>query len=77
MKKNLSILSIAAILFFSANTAMAEKSGPGTPPTEPQPGDTPIGGGAPIGSGSMILFTLAAAYGVRKLYNSKKEDLEE
>ncbi|MBC8320128.1 MAG: hypothetical protein H8E34_05335 [Bacteroidetes bacterium] len=40
-------------------------------------GDAGAGGGAPIGSGLLILLGLAAAYGGTKLYQIKKEDLEE
>jgi hypothetical protein len=35
------------------------------------------GGGAPIGSGLSILLGLVAAYGGKKLYDYKKEKLEE
>lgn len=35
------------------------------------------GGGAPIGGGLIILLGLGAAYGGRKLYQLRKETLEE
>ena len=35
------------------------------------------GGGAPIGGGLFILLGLATAYGGRKLYQMRKENLEE
>ena len=50
---------------------------PGEPPSGPGTGDEPIGGAAPIGGGSLILIGMAVAYGGRKLYQMKKEDLEE
>lgn len=49
--------------------------GPGDPGGDPS-GD-PIGGGAPIGGGLVILLSLGAAYGGKKLYDLKKESLEE
>lgn len=52
-------------------------TGPGNPPVGPGTGDVPIGGGAPIGGGSLILMGLAVAYGGKKLYQMKKEKLEE
>jgi len=36
-----------------------------------------LGGGAPLGEGLFILIGLGAAYGARKIYNMKKEELEE
>jgi hypothetical protein len=76
MKKK--IYSILIILSFIALPliSMAD-TGPGNPPTGPGTGDVPIGGGAPIGGGSLILLGLAAAYGGKKWYESKKEELEE
>ena len=43
--------------------------GPGTAP--------PLGGGAPVGSGLFIFLGLGVAYGVCKIYNMQKEELEE
>jgi len=49
----------------------------GAPPPPPPPGhgtggNVP-GGGAPIGGGLLILIALGAAYGVKKVYEMKKE----
>ena len=68
----ISLISITPLISFSSD-------GPGEPPGEPDPG-SPLGGGAPIGSGLVILMTLGAAYGGKKLYDhysEKKEDIEE
>jgi len=52
------------------------------PPPPPPPGPTPgggdiaIGGPAPIGSGLIMLISMGAAYGARKIYNARKK-LEE
>lgn len=43
----------------------------------PDPGGDPTGdpvGGAPIGGGLVILLSLGAAYGSKKIYDSKKKD---
>ena len=49
------------------------------PPPPPGHGQTgnQSGGDAPIGSGLVILMSLGAAYGSRKLYKMKKDNLEE
>ena len=51
------------------------------PPPPPPPdgtvtGDIPIGGPAPIGSGLVMLIAMGAAYGAKKVYNTRKK-LEE
>jgi len=59
---------------------IGQMKGPGSPSGGPTGGDTPIGGGAPIGSGLVILLTMGAAYGGKKLYNlytDQKEELED
>ena len=49
------------------------------PPPPPAHGSTgnQNGGNAPIGSGLFILIGLGAAYGGKKLYDHRKENLEE
>ncbi len=76
MKKIISIISVLAISLFLYMPVLNANE-PGEPPTGPGTGDVPIGGGAPIGGGSLILIGMAVAYGGRKLYQMKKEDLEE
>lgn len=49
---------------------------PPPPPGGPGTGDQPIGGPAPIGSGLIILISMGAAYGAKKVYNARKR-LEE
>jgi len=77
MKKTISILTVLVISLFLYMPASFADNNPGDPPEEPASGDVPIGGGAPIGGGSLILIGMAVAYGGRKLYQMKKEDLEE
>lgn len=74
-KKIFTTLLIVSLIAFPFVT-MADST-PGDPPSGPSGGDIPIGGGAPIGGGSLILLGLAAAYGGKKWYESKKEELEE
>ncbi len=67
---------LLAIVLFPLFT-VGQMLGPENPGGAPQGDDQPIGGGAPIGGGSLILLGLAAAYGGKKWYESKKEELEE
>ncbi len=49
---------------------------PPPPPNHGESGNQP-GGNAPIGSGIAILIGLGAAYGGRKIYQMRKDNLEE
>lgn len=75
MKKTIvNSLNILIIAFFLSISA----SGIAQPP--PPPGGSNTQGnkqGAPIGGGLFILLGLAAAYGGRKIYNLRKEHLED
>jgi len=76
-KKIFSTMMIAALLMFPLFIT-AQTKDPGNPPEGPgEPGGDPIGGGAPVGSGLVILLTMGAAYGGKKLYNLRKESIEE
>jgi hypothetical protein len=46
-------------------------AGGGTPGTGP--GAQPVGGAAPVGSGIVLLISLAAAYGSKKVYDARKK----
>ncbi len=74
MKKIKYIVLFSFLLF--ASLSFAQMDGPGNPGGDPV-GSDPLGGGAPIGSGTLILIGLAAAYGGKKLYDNRKEELEE
>jgi len=43
----------------------------------PGSGDIPVGGGASIGGGFLILLSLAAGYGSKKIYEYRKRSLED
>jgi len=51
-------------------------SAPPPPPPGPGGSDLPIGGAAPIGSGLIMLISMGAAYGAKRVYNARKR-LEE
>ena len=74
MKKQ--ILSITLTIFFSLFASIGFTQPP--PPSGSGHGATgnQTGGNAPIGSGLFILIGLGAAYGSKKLYSMKKEELE-
>jgi hypothetical protein len=72
MKKALQYSFLTAFLVFSTSMSMN---------AQPHPGELDGGGtvtgerigeaGAPVGSGTLILITLAVAYGTRKIYGSR------
>jgi hypothetical protein len=72
MKK---ILILSIVLMISGFSLLAQ-----APPVPPgnanQGGQGPVGGGAPIGSGLVLLISLAAGYGSKKVYNSRKRLVE-
>ncbi len=74
MKKISIIITLAAALTLSINSFAQAP-----PPPPPDHGSTgnQNGGNAPIGSGLAILMGLGLAYGGKKLYDSRKENLEE
>jgi hypothetical protein len=78
MKKTVNKISILVFIFFFSFNAFSQ--GPPPPPGENgngTPGNDVPGQNAPIGSGLLILLGLGAAYGGRKLYKMKAEELED
>lgn len=77
MKKAIVNLIITG-LFVALPVIIASASAPPPPPPPGGPGggDQPIGGAAPIGSGIVMLISMGAAYGAKKVYNARKR-LEE
>ncbi len=76
MKKIIKILSatvfilMASALFSSLNA----QPNPGQNGNGGNVGGPPIGGGAaPLGSGIVMMAVLAVGYGVRKVYDARKE----
>ena len=75
MKKIIRTLSVIAIIAVGAsfNTAFSQPP----PPNQSNgssTGGAPIGGSSPIGSGMLLLITMAAGYGVKKVYDIKEEN---
>jgi len=77
MKSLHKVIAIALIVL--ASTATTNLLAQAPPPPPPDHGSTgnQNGGSAPVGSGIFILLGLGAAYGGKKLYDLKKEKLEE
>jgi hypothetical protein len=77
MKKAILNLIITG-LFLTLPVILATASAPPPPPPPDDDGgsDTPIGGAAPIGSGIVMLVSMGAAYGAKKIYDARKR-LEE
>ena len=78
MKKAILNLIITG-LFIVVPVILATASAPPPPPPPPNGGagdPNPIGGGAPIGSGLVMLISMGAAYGAKKVFDARKK-LEE
>jgi len=63
------------LLVASTVPAIAQDSPPDPPAGHGGTNDDP-GGGAPIGGGVVTLLVLGAAYGTKKYFGSRREDLE-
>ena len=68
MKK---ILTLTAIVMISGFSLLAQA--PPAPPENAGGSGGPVGGGAPIGSGMVLLISLAAGYGGKKVFDFRKE----
>lgn len=71
-------LIIAALFLISLSFTTSELSAQGPVPPPPpgghgEGGNQPAGGSTPIGGGLVILLTLGAAYGGKKLYKAFQE----
>ena len=68
-------LATAIILTISFATMADQPPDPGS--GGPGSGDLPVGGGSPIGSGFVMLLSFGVAYGLKKVYDIKKINLNE
>ena len=76
MKKAIFNLILVGLLII-VPVIIVSASAPPPPPPGPGGTDDPIGGGtAPIGSGIVMLISMGAAYGAKKVYDARKR-LEE
>lgn len=64
------------VFIIGLSTCLLAQAPPPPPPDHGQTGNQ-NGGNAPIGSGLVILISLGLAYGGKKVYDWKKEKLEE
>lgn len=44
--------------------------------SDPGPGNTPVGGRAAVSGGLIVLLTLGAGYGIKKVYDMKAKTAE-
>jgi hypothetical protein len=70
-------IAIATIMIMTFSICTNLNAQPPNPPGDPVASGDPVGGGAPLGSGVFILLALGAAYGGKKIYELRKERLEE
>lgn len=78
MKKSLVklIQTLLIVIFLCLSYAVSAQP-PNPNDSNNSSGNKLNGGGAPIGSGLFILLGLGAAYGGKKLYEMKKDRIEE
>jgi len=70
-------ITIVIILGLTLSFNAIAQDTPPSPPSSHGETTNQEGGRAPIGGGLLILIGLGAAYGGRKLYQMRKENLEE
>jgi hypothetical protein len=70
MKK---ILMLSIVLTISGFSLLAQAPPPPPPGNAGGSGGPVGGGGAPIGSGIVLLITLAAGYGGKKIFDARKK----
>ena len=49
------------------------QGGPGDPGGSPEGGNDPLGGGAPLSGGTLLLITIGAVYGSKKVFDLKNK----
>lgn len=78
MKKAILNLIVVGLLIIVPVIMVSASAPPPPPPLGGGPGgsDIPIGGAAPVGSGLVLLLSMGAAYGAKKVYDARKK-LEE
>ncbi|MFA5417401.1 MAG: hypothetical protein WC341_02985 [Bacteroidales bacterium] len=77
--KKIFIKLMIIVSFIFGSMALFAQDGPPPPPSDHGllDNNSPADGGAPIGGGLFILLGLGAAYGGKKLYDLRKESIEE
>ena len=72
--KRIIALSVFVFAFMALSAQFPPPPNGGGNPTSN--GSTPVGGGAPIGSGIVLLISLAAGYGGKKVFDARKKLVE-
>ncbi len=77
MKKAIKIVTLT-VFFITFTVALSSVFGQPMPGGDPSSGgdNPPVGGYAPIGSGLIILLSLGAGYGSKKVYDARKKLVE-
>lgn len=70
-KKILRLFVALTFFFMMGHLAFADQ--PPDPGGGPGGNDLPVGGGSPVGGGLIILASLGAAYGARKVYTRHQD----
>lgn len=73
IKKSLKLLAITSLFSLLSLYTLADIPPPPPNGGGPGGGDLPVGGGSPIGGGLVILATLGAAYGAKKIHSLRLE----
>jgi uncharacterized membrane protein len=77
MERMKNIISVILIVFAVSFGINSYAQAPPPPPPDHGSTGNQNGGNAPIGGGLAILLGLGAVYGGKKLYDKRKESLEE
>ena len=75
--KKIFIQLMIIVSFILTSTFLPAQDPPPPPSDHGGSGNAPADNGAPIGGGLFILLGLGAAYGGKKLYDLRKESIEE
>lgn len=70
------IRSIVVFTFLLTSPILLNTTFADTPPdpgSGPGSGDPPVGGGSPIGGGLIIMLSMGAIYGGKKIYDAREK----
>ena len=73
IKKSFRLLAITSLFSLLSFYSLADVPPPPPNGGGPGDGDKPVGGGSPIGGGLIIMATLGAAYGAKKIHSLRLE----
>ena len=72
------LIAYCIVVMTALAPLLAEGQNPPMPNwgSDPGSGNSPVGGGASLGGGLVTMLVMAAGYGTRKIYQSRKRLLE-